>query len=149
MSFILKNLDKSIFVNKYWPNDAKIGWKSPSSLLDVIEIDFNLEEEFEGAFERDKVVELKIWINLFYKFLYIFSNFEVKNIIVNNKQNWLIIKLNFNLWKMWEVGCANWIWKPTVIIIYARSGLFENWVNVGNLIQYIVQGCYLSVLVGS
>jgi hypothetical protein len=29
-------------------------------LLDVIEIDFNLEEEFEGAFERDKVVELKI-----------------------------------------------------------------------------------------
>jgi hypothetical protein len=29
-------------------------------LVDLIETDFSLEEEFEGAFERDKVVELKI-----------------------------------------------------------------------------------------
>jgi hypothetical protein len=54
-------LDKLIFVNKNWPNDRRIGCKSPSSLIDLIESDFNLEEEleeFEGAFERDEVVKL-------------------------------------------------------------------------------------------
>jgi hypothetical protein len=48
-------------VNKNWPNDSKIGSKSLYSLVDFIENDFNLEEEleeFEGAFERDEVVEL-------------------------------------------------------------------------------------------
>ncbi len=56
-----KKLDKLIFVSKNWPNDPSIGCKSPSSLVDFIESDLNLEEEleeFEGAFERDKVVEL-------------------------------------------------------------------------------------------
>jgi hypothetical protein len=50
-----------IFVNKNWPNDLRIGCKSPFSLADFIENDFNFEEEleeFEGAFERGKVVEL-------------------------------------------------------------------------------------------
>jgi hypothetical protein len=54
-------LDKLIFVSKNWPNDPRIGCKSPSSLADFIEKDFNLEkelEEFEGAFERDEVAEL-------------------------------------------------------------------------------------------
>jgi len=49
-------------VNKNWPNDPRIGWKSPFSLANFIESDLNLEEkleEFEGAFERDKVVEVK------------------------------------------------------------------------------------------
>jgi len=48
-------------VNKNWPNDPRMGYKSPSSLVDFIESDFNLEkefEEFEGAFERVEVVEL-------------------------------------------------------------------------------------------
>ncbi len=48
-------------MSKNWPNDFRIGCKSPSSLANFIESDLNLEEklkEFEGAFERDKVVEL-------------------------------------------------------------------------------------------
>ncbi len=49
------------FVNKNWPNDLKIGCKSLSSLVDLIETNVNLEEEFEefgGAFERDEIMEL-------------------------------------------------------------------------------------------
>jgi hypothetical protein len=33
---------------------------------------------------------------------------------------------------MWKPGCENWIWEPTVII-YARTALFENPMNVENL----------------
>jgi hypothetical protein len=47
-----------IFVNKNWPNDPKISYKSLSSLVELIEINENLEkelQEFEGTFERDKV----------------------------------------------------------------------------------------------
>ncbi len=49
-----------IFVNKNWPNDLRISCKSPSSLIDLIEIDVNLDEELEeleGAFEKDEVME--------------------------------------------------------------------------------------------
>ncbi len=55
-----KNLDKLIFVNKNWPYDPRVSCKSPSSLVDFIENDLNLEEklEFEGAFERVEVVGL-------------------------------------------------------------------------------------------
>ncbi len=56
-----KNLDKLIFVNKNWLNDPKISCKSLSTLVDLIETNLNLKEEFEkfeGAFERDEVVEL-------------------------------------------------------------------------------------------
>jgi hypothetical protein len=45
-------------MNKNWPNDPRVGCKSPYNLVDFIESDLNLEEEFEGAFERDEVVEL-------------------------------------------------------------------------------------------
>jgi hypothetical protein len=48
-----KNLDKLILVNKNWPYDPRISYKSPSSLVDFIENALNLEEklkEFEGAF---------------------------------------------------------------------------------------------------
>jgi hypothetical protein len=45
------------FVNKNWPNDLKISCKSLSSLVDLIETNVNLKEEFEGAFERDEVME--------------------------------------------------------------------------------------------
>ncbi len=48
-------------MNKNWPNDYKIGCKSPSNLLELIGIDADLEEEleqFEGAFERDEIVDL-------------------------------------------------------------------------------------------
>jgi hypothetical protein len=48
-------------VNKKWPNLPRICCEYPSSLADFVESDLNLEEEleeFEKAFERDKVVEL-------------------------------------------------------------------------------------------
>ncbi len=54
-------MENLIFVSKNWANDPRIGCKSPSSLVDFIENDLNLEEnfeEFERAFEKDKVVEL-------------------------------------------------------------------------------------------
>jgi hypothetical protein len=52
-----KKLDKLIFVNKNWPYDPRVNCKSPSSLVDFIENDLNLEEklEFEEAFERAKI----------------------------------------------------------------------------------------------
>jgi hypothetical protein len=55
-----KNLEKFIFVNKNWPNDPKIRCKSPS-VLDFLERDIDLEEEFEefeGEFASDEVVEV-------------------------------------------------------------------------------------------
>jgi hypothetical protein len=48
-------------VNKNWPNDYKVGCKSPSNLLELSGIDAYLEEEleqFEGAFEKDEIVNL-------------------------------------------------------------------------------------------
>jgi hypothetical protein len=54
-------LNKLIFINKNWPNDSRIGYKSPSSLVDFVETDLILEEElekFEVVFEKDKVVKL-------------------------------------------------------------------------------------------
>ncbi len=44
-----------------WPNDFRIGCKSRSNLLEFLERDIDLEEEFEefeGEFERDEVVEV-------------------------------------------------------------------------------------------
>jgi hypothetical protein len=59
MSFtIKKNLEKLIFVSKNWPTDAKVGCKSPSDLVEFIEMDEQLEEElqeFEGEFEQEKI----------------------------------------------------------------------------------------------
>jgi hypothetical protein len=53
-----KNLNKLIFVNKKWPTDPRIGFKSPSSFVDLIWTGLNLEKEFERAFKRDKILEL-------------------------------------------------------------------------------------------
>ncbi len=50
-----------IFISKNWPSDPRIGCKSPSSLVEFIGIDGDLEEElekFESYFERDEVVDL-------------------------------------------------------------------------------------------
>jgi hypothetical protein len=50
-------------MNKDWLNDFRIGCKSPSNLVESIEIDVDLEEElgkFEGTFEKDEVVEMQI-----------------------------------------------------------------------------------------
>jgi len=55
-----KNLEKLMFVNKNWPNDPRIGYKSPSNLVEFLEKDVDLKEEleeFENEFERDEVVK--------------------------------------------------------------------------------------------
>jgi len=55
------NLDKLILVNKNWPNDLRVGYKSPSSLIEFIEMDANLEEEleeFEKVSENDEIVKI-------------------------------------------------------------------------------------------
>ncbi len=45
-----KNLDKLIFVNKNWPKDPIIGCKSPSNLVDLIEINLkSLKELLKGT----------------------------------------------------------------------------------------------------
>jgi hypothetical protein len=57
----IENLEKLIFVNKNWLDDAIIGCKSPSTLVEFLEKAVNLEEEFEefeGEFEKDEVVEV-------------------------------------------------------------------------------------------
>jgi len=61
-----ENLDKLIFVNKNWPNDLSIHYKFPSSLVDIIETNANLKEEFEKTFEKNEIKNfgLKICYNL-------------------------------------------------------------------------------------
>ncbi len=61
-----ENLNKLIFVNKNWPNDLSIRCKSPSSLVDLIETNANLKEEFEKTFEKNEIKNfgLKICYNL-------------------------------------------------------------------------------------
>jgi hypothetical protein len=59
-----KDLEKLIFVNKNWPNDSRIGWKSPCNLVEFLEKDVDLEEElkeFEDEFE--KLLKCKTSIN--------------------------------------------------------------------------------------
>jgi len=53
-------LEKLVFVSKKWP-DLRIGYKSPFSLVEFIDIYRDLKEEleeFEGFFERDEIVDL-------------------------------------------------------------------------------------------
>jgi hypothetical protein len=52
-----KNLEKLILWRRI---DCRVGCKSPSNLLELIEINVNLEEEleqFKKAFERDEIVD--------------------------------------------------------------------------------------------
>ncbi len=39
------NLNKLIFVTKNWPNDPRVGYSSPSSLIKLIKVNVTLEEE--------------------------------------------------------------------------------------------------------
>ncbi len=55
------NLEKMIFVSKNWPSDPKVGCKSPSNLVELIQRDLDFEdelEEFEGSFEWDEIVDI-------------------------------------------------------------------------------------------
>jgi hypothetical protein len=58
---LFERLERLIFVNKIWPNDLKIGCKSPFNVIELLERDIGLEEDleqFEVEFERDEVVEM-------------------------------------------------------------------------------------------
>jgi hypothetical protein len=46
--------DNLIFINKKWPNDFRIGCKSPFSLVELIETNVYLKEELE---EFEKTLE--------------------------------------------------------------------------------------------
>ncbi len=55
-----KNLDNLICVNNNWTNDPMIGCKSCFNLVELIDIDVDLEEEFEefeGTFKREEIME--------------------------------------------------------------------------------------------
>jgi hypothetical protein len=50
----LDSLDKIIFVSKNWPSDFKVGYSSPSSLIELIKTDVVLKKElkqYESEFE--------------------------------------------------------------------------------------------------
>jgi hypothetical protein len=53
-----------MFVSKNWHNDLKVGCTSLYSLVEFIENNVDLEKEFEkfeGTFERDEVVKIKVF----------------------------------------------------------------------------------------
>jgi len=69
--------------------DPRIGCKSPSSLIEFIDIDLDLEkklEEFEGSFERDKVMDLQLkekhcWLKQCWKKMFPHSKIVQKNFV--------------------------------------------------------------------
>jgi hypothetical protein len=46
-------------MSKNWPNDPRIGCKSPSSLIDFNESDLNLEEELKDL--KELLKGTKLW----------------------------------------------------------------------------------------
>jgi len=58
-----KNLDeKLIFVSQNWPNDPRLGCKTPFNFVKFIKKDKIIEEElkeFEGGLEREEIVDMK------------------------------------------------------------------------------------------
>jgi hypothetical protein len=48
-------------MNKNWPSDLRVDWKSLCNLVEVIEKDLNLKEElkeFERVFEEGEVLDV-------------------------------------------------------------------------------------------
>ncbi len=48
-------------MNKNWPNDDRVGCKSPSNLVELIKTTFDIKEKlkkFEGAFEWDVLLNI-------------------------------------------------------------------------------------------
>ncbi len=93
-------LKKLIFINKNWPNDPRIYCKSPSSLVEFMEMDGDLEkglEEFESSFER-----MKLWICEVVRNKYLLSKNILDKFFFIGK--WLKKKL---VWKKtWNISCA-------------------------------------------
>jgi hypothetical protein len=56
----LNNLEKWIFINKNWPNDAKMGCKALNNLVMLIDSKFDVKlelNEFETSFEQHEWIE--------------------------------------------------------------------------------------------
>jgi hypothetical protein len=54
MSFIIRKFKNFDFCEKIWPSDPRDGCKPPSNLIEIIQTNFDFEEElekFEGSFE--------------------------------------------------------------------------------------------------
>jgi len=46
-------------MSKNWPSDPRVGNKSPSNLVELIQINLDFEDElenFEGSFEHDEII---------------------------------------------------------------------------------------------
>ncbi len=54
----IDNLDKLIFISKNWSNDPRLSCSLFFNLIELIEVDVSLEEEYEGEFEQDKLVDM-------------------------------------------------------------------------------------------
>jgi hypothetical protein len=57
----LNNLEKMIFMNKNWPSDLRIDWKSLCNLVEVIEKDLKFKEELkelERVLEEEEVLDI-------------------------------------------------------------------------------------------
>jgi hypothetical protein len=68
-------------VDQNWPNDPRIGCKSPSSLVDFIESDLNLEEELNKLLKGTKLWSCKFSIIVFQISMY----FKVKFILIDKE----------------------------------------------------------------
>ncbi len=61
MSFIIRKFKNFDFCEKIWPSDPRDGCKPPSNLIEIIQTNFDFEEElekFEGSFEWDEIVDI-------------------------------------------------------------------------------------------
>ncbi len=48
-------------MSKNWPSDSKVGYKLPSNLVELIQIDLSFKKEldkFEDSFEWDEVMDI-------------------------------------------------------------------------------------------
>jgi hypothetical protein len=49
-------------MSKNWPSDPRVGYKSPSNLVELIQINLDFEDElekFEGSFEQDERIDIQ------------------------------------------------------------------------------------------
>jgi hypothetical protein len=65
-------------VSQNWPNDPRLGCKTPFNFVEFIEKDKIIEEEleeFEGGFEREEIVDMNSLYIYIYIYILHFSNF--------------------------------------------------------------------------
>jgi hypothetical protein len=48
-------------MSKNWPSDPRVEYKLPFNLLELIQINFEFDDElenFEGSFEHDEIIDI-------------------------------------------------------------------------------------------